>query len=200
MEILIVVALLGIILALTISAFSRYLQEYRLSVVTRQLGSAISLTRLKAVSTNMQYSFTLQSDVDPNQYQASGTNDLDDPSSPNHGTLQPWEDVMGTGTIVVDKIYSTPQKIANTDHPVIDHQGISTLPNGAAMTDATDNGTVLSIVFDGQGIRKSMKDNSNINKQYVLIQSQGFTQAVFVDPTGLVRLYKYSGPGWTELQ
>jgi|GEM_PF-3395560 len=194
MEILIVVALLGIILALTIAAFSRYLQEYRLSTVTRQVGSAISLTRLKAVSTNMLYTFNLQSDVTPNQYQATGTNDLN-----ASGDLQPWEDVMGTGTVVTDTIYKTPQAIATTDHPEIGHQGLTTLPNSAAMNLATDNGTVLNIVFDGQGIRKSMKDDSDVNKEYILIQSQGLTQAVYVDPTGVVRLYKYTAPGWTEM-
>ena len=195
MEALVVVALIGIILAITIAAFSRYLQESRLHVVTRQLGSAISLTRLKAVSTNMKYTFRVQADVDPNVYSSTGTNDLN-----NSGDIQPWEDVNGDGLVAVDSVYKTPQKISNNDHPVIDHAGISILPNSANVSLAMDTGSIVSIIFNGQGQVLSMQDNSSVAKNYIVIQSQGYTDAVYVDSTGFVRLYRYVSPGWVELQ
>jgi prepilin-type N-terminal cleavage/methylation domain-containing protein len=194
-EILLVLAILGVILAITIAGFSDYYRQYKLSTVTRRVSSAISLARLKAVSTNMNYTFTLDASAAPNQYQITGTNDLN-----GNGTVvnEPWEDVNDAGTVITDQIYDSPQTLEN---PIVDHFGITgaNLPNSDNVSLAMDAGTVLTIVFDGRGRVIKMEDDSNNNKDYILLQSQGYTHAIFVDNTGLVRVYKYLNPGWAEI-
>jgi prepilin-type N-terminal cleavage/methylation domain-containing protein len=192
-EMLVVVLLIAIIAGLTIAAFSRFYQQYRLSIVTRQVATSISYARLRAVATNMKYTFTLQTNPSPTVFNASGTNDLD-----NSGTLQPWEDVMGTGAIFTDTLYPT-SRTFDTPTVVVDHAGISTLPNGAAISSAMDSGQTLTAVFDGRGIPTSMQAGGT-DKSYIVLQSQGFTQAIFVADTGMIRIYRYVSPGWTELR
>ena len=193
-EVLVVVLLISILVGLTIAAFSRFYQQYRLSTVTRQVATSISYARLRAVATNMKYTFTLQTSPSPTVFNATGTNDLD-----NSGTLQPWEDVMGTGAIFTDTLYPTARTF-DTPTVVVDHTGIgSTLPNGAAMAQALDSGQTLTVVFDGRGI-PFIPQVGGVDKSYIVLQSQGFTQAIFVDVTGLIRIYRYIGPSWTEMR
>ena len=193
METLVVVALIGFIAVITIAAFGRSLQDYRLTSATRRVGGAISLARLKALSTNMNYTFTLRAGVNPNTYQITGTTDIN-----ASGTSEPWEDMYGTGSIQTDTIYTSEQSL---DSPAVNHAGISgtNLPNGANVSLALDAGRTLTILFNGRGVVKSMKDDTSANKQYILIQSQGLTQAIWVEPTGTIRLYKYQNPGWTTM-
>jgi len=189
LEALVVVALIGIVLAIAIAAFGQFLQDYRITVVARRLGSAISLARLKSVSSNMTYTFNLDAG---NLYQISGTNDLN-----LSGSLDPWEDVFGDGTIHTDTVYSTRQEL---EKAIVDHQGFvgNTLPNAADVTLAMDAGTVLNIVFNGSGVVTSMNDGTD-NKNYILLQSGTLTRAIFVESTGVVRVFKYDSGGWLEL-
>jgi Tfp pilus assembly protein FimT len=191
LEILAVVAILGFIIAIAIAAFPRYMQSYRLSTVTRRVASAITLARLKAVSTNMNYTFTLDANVTPNRYQITGTTDIN-----ANGVAEPWEDMFGTAAIENDTVYDSAQSL---DSPSIGHNGVANLPNGSAMSLAMDPATSLSIVFNGRGVVRSMKDDTDSAKEYILIQSQGLTNAIFVDDTGMVRLYKNEQSGWTEM-
>lgn len=192
-EALVVVTLIGIVLAITIAAFSQFLQDYRMSVVARRLSSAISLARLKAVSTNMNYTMTINAATFPSLYQTTGTNDIN-----GNGALEPWEDVFGTGNIATDTLYNSPQSL---EYAKIDHVGYSgnTLPNGADVSLAMDNGTTLTIVFNGSGVVRSMNDGSN-NKNYILLQNGTLTRAIFVEATGIVRAYKSDGTLWVELR
>ena len=180
------VAILGFILSITIAAFSNYLKAYRLSTTTRQLASAIQLARMKAVSTNMTYTFNLNAALAPNQYQITGTNNIN-----NNLICEPWEDVFGDGAIHVDTVYDTPQSLS---YGSIRTQGISAFPNGVSSSAVMANGTTQNLVFDGRGLLTSF------GKQYVLLQNQGFTTAIFIENSGSIHMYRFTDPGWMEFK
>ena len=186
MEALIVIAILGILLTITVAAFGHYLQESRLTSTTRRVAQAVMLARMKAVSTNMDYTFHMDASVSPNTFQISGTNDTNGNSS-----LDPWEDVNGNGAIVTDTVYSTAQTL---DAPIVDHQGISTFPLGLNSGQVLANGSTLDLVFNGRGVTKGGAPAI----QCIVLQYTDNSQAITFDETGHVRMFRYVG-GWIEI-
>jgi Tfp pilus assembly protein FimT len=183
---MVVMALAAIVLAITIAAFERTIAEYRQTSVTRRLVASINLARMKAVSTNMDYTFHLDATVSPNTYQIYGTNDTN-----GNSRLDPWEDVTGSGTIVRDTVYETTKDIAA---PIVDHRGVTVFPQALDITQVMDNGTALDLVFNGKG---SLKPGGTTIRCIVL-QSSGNTQAITIADTGRIRMYKYA-QGWSEI-
>jgi len=186
MEALIVIAVLGVLLSITIAAFSRYLAESRLTSDTRRVAQAIMVARMKAVSTNMDYTFHMDAAVSPNAFQITGTNDTN-----GNSTLDPWEDVNGNGAIVTDTVYASAQKL---DPPLIDHQGLSTFPLGLTSSQVMNTGTTMDLVFNGHGVTKGGAPAIHC----IVLQYNGNSQAITFDETGRVRMFKYIG-GWKEL-
>ena len=90
-ETLVVIAVLGILVAISIPALGRYYQEYRLNTVAREIKANIQFARLKAITSNFNVVFTynLGSGGTPDTYQISGD------ENSNGGALQAWEDING---------------------------------------------------------------------------------------------------------
>ena len=187
LEALVVILLISIVLAISVVSFSRSAAHYRQTSVTRRVAAAITLARMKAVSTNMDYTFHMDATVSPNNYVIIGTNDTN-----GNAVLDPWEDVDGTGRIITDRIEAIATE--RTNPPAVDHQGLTSFPEGLNSSEVMDPGTTLDLVFNGKG---NLKTGGSLIRCIVLQNGEN-TQAVTIGDTGRVRMYKYT-EGWIEM-
>jgi prepilin-type N-terminal cleavage/methylation domain-containing protein len=199
-EVLIVLALIGILTALSIPAFGKFFQEYRLNKVAREVRANMQLARLKAVTSNFDVVFTyeLGSSGNPDTYQITGDEDIDG------GGLQAWEDVNGND--INDGLADLDRNAANglespnlfADDQRIEYcnwgtDGISALPNGITNLSPT---SPITFTFNSKG-----NFGSNYTGNCVVLQNtMKMTQAVCVYGGGYTRLFKIDETGsWREI-
>jgi prepilin-type N-terminal cleavage/methylation domain-containing protein len=199
-ELLIVIAILGVLLAIAIPALGTYYREARLNKAAREVKANIQLARLKAVTSNFRVVFTynLGSGGTPDTYQISGS------EHPGGGALQPWEDINGNGVndglsdhdsnpangLERENLYDTNRPVENCSFGT---DGISALPN--LSTDLSP-ASPIQFTFDPKGYAAS-----NYNGRCIALQNTAkMLQAVCVDPGGYIRLYKWQPNGsWGEV-
>ncbi len=199
-EVLVVLAIIGIVVAISIPALGRFFQEYRLNKVAREVKANIQLARLKAVTSNFDVVFTynLGSGGNPDTYQISGTENIDG------GSLQAWEDINGNG--IEDGLADSDGNPANgLERPTLfaadrrveycnfGTDGISTLPNGSTELSPT---SPIQLTFNSKG-----NGTSDYSGNCIALQnSMKMIQAVCVYPGGYTRLFKRQETGyWLEV-
>jgi prepilin-type N-terminal cleavage/methylation domain-containing protein len=200
LEVLVVLAIIGIVVAISVPALGRYFQEYRLNKVSREVKANIQLARLKAVTSNFNVAFTynLGSGGNPDTYQITGT------ENSNGGALEAWEDLNGNG--LNDGLADSDNNPANgLERPTLfkddrrveycnfGTDGISTLPNGS--TDLSPTSPIV-LTFDPKGDVTSGYPGNCV----VLENTMKMIQAVCVYPGGYTRLFKLEPDGsWREI-
>lgn len=199
-ELLVVIVIIGVVVAISVPAFGRYLQEYRLTKVAREVKANIQLTRLKAVTSNFNVVFTynLGTSGNPDTYQISGT------ENSNGGALDAWEDLNGNG--IDDGLADPDHNPANgmeqatlfKDDRRVEYcnfgtTGISTLPNGNTNLSPT---SPIVLTFDPKG-----DFTSDYSGNCVALQnSMQMIQAVCIYPGGYTRLFKLEpNLSWREI-
>ncbi|MCI0448047.1 prepilin-type N-terminal cleavage/methylation domain-containing protein [bacterium] len=198
-EVLIVIAILGVLLAIAIPALGTYYREASLNKAAREVKANIQLARLKAVTSNFRVVFTynLGSGGTPDTYQISGSEHT------GGGSLQSWEDINGNGVndglsdhdgnsangLERENLYSSDRRVENCSFGT---DGISALPNLS-----TDLSPVspIQFTFDPKGYAAS-----NYGGRCIALQNTAkMLQAICVDPGGYIRLYKWQPNGsWLE--
>ena len=197
-ELLIVIAILGVLLAIAIPALGTYYREASLNKAAREVKANIQLARLKAVTSNFRVVFTynLGSGGAPDTYQISGM------EHPGGGTLQRWEDINGNGIndglsdgdgnpangLESENLYSSDRRVENCSFGT---DGISALPNGSTDLSPT---SPIQMTFDPKGDVTSTYDCIALENPSQMIQ------AVCVFPGGYIRFYKWRENGtWQEI-
>jgi prepilin-type N-terminal cleavage/methylation domain-containing protein len=198
-ELLIVIAILGVILGIAIPALGTYAQEARLNKAARQIKANIQLARLKAVTSNFRVTFTYNL--------GSGTPDTFQISGREHsggGSLQPWEDINGNGVndglgdndgnaangLGRPDLYASPLRV---DDCSFGTDGISALPNGSSDLSPA---SPITMTFDPKGDVTSDYAGNCISLQNAV----KMIEAVCVYQGGYTRLFKIQTNGtWQEI-
>lgn len=199
-ELLIVLAILGVLLGIAIPALGTYAQESRLNKAAREVKANIQLARLKAVTSNFRVVFTynLGSGDTSDTFQISGS------EHSGGGSLQPWEDINGNG--INDGLGDNDGNAANglgrpdlysaalrVDDCSFGTDGISALPNGS--TDLSP-ASPITMTFDPKGDVTSDYTGNCISLQ----NSVKMIEAVCVYQGGYTRLFKWQANGsWQEI-
>ena len=199
-ELIIVIAILGVLLAIAIPALGTYYREAKLNKAAREVKANIQLARLKAVTSNFRVVFTynLGSGGTPDTYQISGS------EHPGGGSLQPWEDINGNGVndglsdqdgntangLERENLYSSDRRVENCSFGT---DGISALPNGSSDLSPS---SPITLTFDPKGDVTSDYSGNCIS----LENEAKMLQAVCVYQGGYIRLFKWQANGsWLEV-
>ncbi|HSE40002.1 MAG TPA: GspH/FimT family pseudopilin [Acidobacteriota bacterium] len=199
-ETLIVIAIIGVLVAISVPALGRYFQEYRLNAAAREIKSSIQFARLKAVTSNFNVTFTynIGGSGTPDTYQVTGSENV------NGGSLDPWEDLNGNG--VADGLADANDDPSDgAERPTLYQEdkrviygnfgttGVSTLPTGSSDLSPT---SPIQITFTSKGNFSSTYAGNCISLQ----NTMNMVQAVCVYPGGYTRLFKRQDSGsWLEV-
>jgi prepilin-type N-terminal cleavage/methylation domain-containing protein len=199
-ELLIVLAILGVALAIAIPALGSYAQESRLNKAAREIKANIQLARLKAVTSNFRVVFTynLGSGGASDTYQITGS------EHSGGGSLQAWEDINGNGVndgladhdgntangLERPDLYSSARRV---DDCSFGTDGLLALPNGSGDLIPV---SPITLTFDPKGDVTSDYAGNCIS----LENSVKMIQAVCVYQGGYTRLFKWQANGsWQEI-
>lgn len=180
-EIFVVVAIIGFVIALSLPEGLEYLSTYKLRQGTQQISTALQFTRAKAVSENFQCTFSNYVKSGVQLFQISGGED-----DHNDG-LNAWEDRNGNG--VEDTITFIPQALP-TGVKVITTISISAVPVTGSPTTST-----TSLIFTPLGVPKLSTTAAAI---YLQNEAKDY-MAVTVDLSGRVQSWKRSGSSWVAV-
>ena len=177
-EVLIVIAVIGVLAAFAIPNFLNWLPKMRVNSAARNLVSEMQLTRMQAVSERNNYVITFN--VGSNQYSIY---DDDDNDGAEAGELVKTVNI-------------------GTDNPGIQFGYISGTqkPTGGSITTAVAFGSTSS------PIRETFKPNgaASLSGSVYLIPTQDIAagktdrqRAITVIQTGRVKLWRYDGSSWS---
>ncbi len=211
MELMITVAIIGIVLAIGAFNFTRMAPSFRLRGTAEQMAARLQLLKMRAVATNKRAWFV------PLVTQNAYTGFIDTSS---YGTVQGSEfprtefdmadvisinsgDIPGVGTtcpgfrLPVGITYGVP-----TPAPAVGPDG---LPVSAAskvcINGSTGGGSVRYVGFKESGLALVNFTGSNSfpgsSSAVFLLNEKNEGYAVVVSPTGRVRFYKWTGSSWS---
>ena len=175
-ELLIVVAMLGVLLAIAVPNYMDYLPKYRASGAARQLFTEMQTTKMKAISENNDYVITF--DTSNNSYRVYDDGDNDFASAGVESA-----ELIKTVNIGDEFTGISFGYVAGND------------PDGSAISGSvTFSGTPPGIIFrptglasqNGEAYLKPTVDSTHKERQRV----------VTVKMTGRIRLYKHNGTSW----
>ncbi len=184
-ESVVVTTLIGFMSLVSYPALDKSLHEYRLNQTAREIMANIQLARLKAVSNNFNYSFAFSPSA-PNTYQVSGS----EPLGPDNA-FHPWNDANGNGTQDTDQVYSNPRRLPYGSLGTV---GVSAFPNGSFVDDPP---ATITMTFLPDG-RLNLTESATNYRCVVVQDMANQTQAVCVENSGMIRLFKYSDNAWIE--
>jgi|GEM_PF-3438774 len=185
MESLVVMSMMGLMGLVSLPLLNRSWHEYQLNGTCREVMSNIQLAKLKSVSNNFDYSFRF-STSGSNAYQISGS----EPAGPD-GTFHAWNDANGNGTRDTDQIYPAARKLTYGTFSTV---GVAALPNGSYVGSVP---ATIVMTFEPNG--RLNPSASATNYRCIIVQDGGnLAQAVCVENSGLVRLFKYRNNSWIE--
>jgi len=203
LEALIVLAIIGIIAAISIPALTNQVQEYRLNTSAREVMANIALTRLKAITSNFKVTFTYTRGT-PDTYQISGSEDQNGDGFDL--ATQPWEDANGNG--VLDGLRDTDND-GNNDATTMysEAREIRTvsfdtnlvpnpLPSGEDPADAPASGSSVTLKYAPNG----RLDSSDPIRSIILKNQRGTVYVIWVDLNGFVKISRcFVGGAWQEV-
>jgi Tfp pilus assembly protein FimT len=186
-EALVVMSMLGLMGMVSFPLLNRSWHEYQMNRSCREVMANIQLAKLKSVSNNFGYSFRF-STAGSNSYQIQGS----EPVGPD-GAFHSWNDANGNGTRDNDQVYPTARPLSYGSFSSL---GVSALPNGSYV------GSVpATIVMTFQPDGRLDPSASATNYRCIVVQdSAAQTQAVCVENSGFVRLFKYTLNTWMEVK
>ena len=198
LEVLVVLAIIGVLAAIAVAALGSYLQKYRLNASVREIAGSLQLARVKAVTSNFNVTFAFQTAV-PETYQVSGTEDRN-----GDGTLQVWEDMNGNNGI--DGLADTDGDPSRLESPTLYNEdrrlsygnfGTSGVPSPLPEGDDVSlySGSTITITFNPYGTLASYSAHC-----IPLQNPRGMTQAACVNASGLVGLWEVRGGAWVQIQ
>ena len=186
LEALVVIALIALLTTMTIPALGRMLREYRLNAETREVLAAMTVARMKATSSNFNYTFSY--DTVANRYQVSGA----EPAAPD-GKWYPWYDANSNGVRDTDVVYTNGGvKLRDSFFQL---SGVpNPLPSG--QDPAAVTATTLNITYTPNGI---LINTADAERCVVLQNNAGMMETVCAEPGGVTRVYRADSGNWKRI-
>jgi prepilin-type N-terminal cleavage/methylation domain-containing protein len=183
LELMIMVALLGLIASVAVFGSASMIFETRLSTATRQTSSAIQFARVKAVTENFRFNISCEiSESGASAFRISGGED------DNDNGLDPWED--RNNNTIKDAISYPEEQLASGIRYIIAPQTVS-IPLPVA---GNPNTSTAQITFNPLGRPELSTDAVAI----FLTNSQGRLTAVSLDRSGHVKTWRLEGATWLD--
>ncbi len=186
LEALVVLALIAVLATMSIPALGTMLREYRLNAETREVLAAMTVARMKATSSNFNYTFSF--DTVTNRYQVSGA----EPAAPD-GKWYPWYDANSNGVRDTDFVYADGGvklrdsffQLAGVPNP------LPSLQDPSAVT-----ATTLNITYTPDGF---LINTADAERCVVLQNKTGQMESVCAEPGGITRVYRADSGNWKRI-
>lgn len=174
-ELLVAFVVLGIVAAIAIPGFSRWLPDYRLKSAARNLYSDMQLAKMGAIRANANWAIVFDPGVTPGRYSVCS----------DDGPNDSWDGpaAMG-GDDVAEKTVDLAYYKSDVDYG----HGNATSPVGAGWDDDITYGANVA-VFNSRG---------TCNAGYVYLENSKntTTYAAGTRSSGVIRLLKWNGAAW----
>ena len=175
-ELLIVIAILGVLLAIAVPNYMDYLPKHRASGATRQLFTEMQSSKMKAISENNDYVITF--DTSNNSYS------IYDDGDNNFAT-------MGAETGELIKTVNISDAFSGISFGYVSGND----PDGSGISSSvTFTGTPPSVIFRPTGVAN--KTGEVYIKPTSDIAPKERQRAVTVKLTGRIRMYRHTGSSW----
>lgn len=179
-ESMILVAIVGLFVVMSLPQLAETLESYRLQIATAQISSAVQLTRAKAVSENFNFTMTCSPSSGMDYFTVAGSED------DKGDGLQAWEDRNGNG--ITDQILFPDQYLPKGVRILFSPDSVATaVPVSGSPTETTS-----SLTFTPAGTPTFSAAAAVI----YLKNMKGGEGAVSVDHAGRVQVWRWTGSEW----